>query len=714
MSENIEQVYVANPITSNAATDLMYFGQSPYGSGNDAAMTYANFAAQFGVPYTPAALTEVNDTNVTLTLGGTPTTALLKPVSITAGWNGLLSIARGGTGVGSVTTAPAATKFAGWDANSNLSANNFIYGTTSTTASATTLVLTVASTYQQVITGSTNQILQLPVSTTLAIGQPYLITNNATSGNIVTVVDENSNTIIELESSQTTIVSLLNTAPNWLRYDFLYGSSASNNILLSGTAGETNWSTSTYPATNAVNTLLYASSANVMGALATANNGVLITSNSGAPSWLANSGTAGYVLSANASSPPSWQAISAIGGTTSVTGDSGSATPLSGAVIISGGTTGLTTSGTSHTLSLTGTLGLSNGGTAASLTATAGGITYSTASALALTTAGTSGQLLKSAGTSAPGWTTNTYPSTDAQGDILYASAANTISGLAIGSSGNILTVASGVPAWTTATYPSTTTVSQLLYSSSANVIGGITTANDAILITSNTGVPSWLANGSAGTILKANSGAPPSWVAVSGSGAITAVAANSGSVTPSAGAITISGGTTGLTTSGSAQTVSLTGTLIAANGGTGITSLGTGIATALGTNLNGTGAFAGTTSPTFVTPVLGAASATSMATAPPASSLPSLVVGTAYQNTAGYDVMLTVYLSITAATTATIKLGVGATSTPTQQTIVASFSTAALMLLPIPIYIPNNYYALLSTTGTIADTISGQILMPI
>jgi hypothetical protein len=284
MSENIEQVYVANPITSNAATDLMYFGQSPYGSGNDAAMTYANFAAQFGVPYTPAALTEVNDTNVTLTLGGTPTTALLKPVSITAGWNGLLSIARGGTGVGSVTTAPAATKFAGWDANSNLSANNFIYGTTSTTASATTLVLTVASTYQQVITGSTNQILQLPVSTTLAIGQPYLITNNATSGNIVTVVDENSNTIIELESSQTTIVSLLNTAPNWLRYDFLYGSSASNNILLSGTAGETNWSTSTYPATNAVNTLLYASSTNVMGALATANNGVLITSSGGVPS----------------------------------------------------------------------------------------------------------------------------------------------------------------------------------------------------------------------------------------------------------------------------------------------------------------------------------------------------------------------------------------------------------------------------------------------
>ncbi len=47
MSKNINQVFIANPITSNANTDLMYFGQSPYGIGNDAAMTYANFSAQF-------------------------------------------------------------------------------------------------------------------------------------------------------------------------------------------------------------------------------------------------------------------------------------------------------------------------------------------------------------------------------------------------------------------------------------------------------------------------------------------------------------------------------------------------------------------------------------------------------------------------------------------------------------------------------------------
>jgi hypothetical protein len=47
MSKNIKQVFDTNPITSNANTDLMYFGQSPYGAGNDAAMTYSNFKVQF-------------------------------------------------------------------------------------------------------------------------------------------------------------------------------------------------------------------------------------------------------------------------------------------------------------------------------------------------------------------------------------------------------------------------------------------------------------------------------------------------------------------------------------------------------------------------------------------------------------------------------------------------------------------------------------------
>ncbi|CAB4127040.1 hypothetical protein UFOVP260_34 [uncultured Caudovirales phage] len=104
MSKNINQVFVANPITSNASTDLMYFGQSPYGATDDAAMTYANFSAQFGTPYTASALTATPDTNVTITLGGTPATALLHASSITLGWTGSLAVGRGGLGI---TTTPS-------------------------------------------------------------------------------------------------------------------------------------------------------------------------------------------------------------------------------------------------------------------------------------------------------------------------------------------------------------------------------------------------------------------------------------------------------------------------------------------------------------------------------------------------------------------------------------------------------------------------------
>lgn len=50
-----------------------------------------------------AALTKSDDTNVTLTLGGSPTTALLNATSLTLGWTGTLGVARGGTNIASYT-----------------------------------------------------------------------------------------------------------------------------------------------------------------------------------------------------------------------------------------------------------------------------------------------------------------------------------------------------------------------------------------------------------------------------------------------------------------------------------------------------------------------------------------------------------------------------------------------------------------------------------
>ena len=47
-----------------------------------------------GISVIPAALTKVNDTNVTLTLGGSPSNALLQGVSLTLGWTGTLADSR--------------------------------------------------------------------------------------------------------------------------------------------------------------------------------------------------------------------------------------------------------------------------------------------------------------------------------------------------------------------------------------------------------------------------------------------------------------------------------------------------------------------------------------------------------------------------------------------------------------------------------------------
>lgn len=73
----------ANIIYYNTGTGIFTYGSAP--------------------SVTPAALTKTDDTNVTLTLGGSPSTALLAATSITVGWTGSLSIARGGTGLSSTS-----------------------------------------------------------------------------------------------------------------------------------------------------------------------------------------------------------------------------------------------------------------------------------------------------------------------------------------------------------------------------------------------------------------------------------------------------------------------------------------------------------------------------------------------------------------------------------------------------------------------------------
>jgi len=95
---------------SPAQGDILYRGASNWvlltaGTDGNQLTTHgagSNPTWASGTAITPAALTRTNDTNVTVTLGGTPTTALLQSTSLTLGWTGTLAAGRGGTGVGTL------------------------------------------------------------------------------------------------------------------------------------------------------------------------------------------------------------------------------------------------------------------------------------------------------------------------------------------------------------------------------------------------------------------------------------------------------------------------------------------------------------------------------------------------------------------------------------------------------------------------------------
>lgn len=86
-------------LAGNTTTTKQFLSQTGTGTVS-AAPAWSTIA---GSDITGAALTVGNDTNVTLTLGGTPATALLRAASITVAWSGTLGVDRGGSGRGSAT-----------------------------------------------------------------------------------------------------------------------------------------------------------------------------------------------------------------------------------------------------------------------------------------------------------------------------------------------------------------------------------------------------------------------------------------------------------------------------------------------------------------------------------------------------------------------------------------------------------------------------------
>lgn len=316
MSKNLDQVFTTNPITTNVSTDLMYFARSPYGATNDCGMTYANFAAQFGAAFTPSALTATPDTNVTITLGGTPATALLQASSITLGWTGQLSGTRGGTGVNNgASTMTIGGNFAMTGAftfNGTLTGNTAVTFPTSGTLATTSQIPTGAALTE---VNDTNVTLTLGGSPATALVNAASITAGWAGQLSLTRGGTNAS----LTASNGGIFYSTASAGA-----ILAGTATASQVLLSGSTAAPSWSTATYPATTTINQLLFSSATNTIGGLATANSASLVTGSTGVPVW-SSTMTNGQVVIGSTGATPTAATLTA-GTNISITNAAGSIT----------------------------------------------------------------------------------------------------------------------------------------------------------------------------------------------------------------------------------------------------------------------------------------------------------------------------------------------------------------------------------------------------
>ena len=305
----------------------------------------------------------------------------------------------------------------------------------------------------------------------------------------------------------------------------LSGTATANQIILSGSSAAPSWSTATYPATTTINQILYSSSANTIAGLATANSGVLITSSGGVPSI---SSTLPSAVQAN---------ITALG--TIATGV-WQGTPVA----------------------------LAYGGTNANLTASNGGIFYSTASAGAILSGTATASLpLLSGSSTTPSWAAISYPASATSGGVPYFSSTSAMASSAALGSGQIVLGGGAGSAPTTSANASISS-GALSLGTNTSVLGSVkmfgstsgnVTVAAAAVAGTNTNFQLPATNGTNGYVLQTDGSGNTSWANPSSGGTVTSVAAGTGmsfSTITTTGSVAVDKATAGNFEAGTASKV--------------------------------------------------------------------------------------------------------------------------------------------------------------
>lgn len=367
-----------------------------------------------------------------------------------------------------------------------------------------------------------------------------------------------------------------NSLGNWLTFQTSTGSFSSNYTLsfplatdtavyeafTQGMSNKTFTSTTITDASNTVTAQRLGTSSGtgfdvvVNGSTPSGANKVLVTTSATAAAWgtIPNSALTNSSVTINTGTGLTGGGTVALGGTLNLSN--------TGVISFSAGTTGLTPSiASTGAITLAGTLVAANGGTGQN-TYTVGDILYaSAATTLSKLSDVAAGSYLRSGGVGvAPLWSTLTLPNSATTGDLFYASGTNTMGNLADVATGNAL-LSGGVgvaPSWGKVNL--TTTVSGVLPIANGGTNSSTALNNNRIMVSSggsiveaaaltngqlligSTGAAPVAATLTAGTGISITNGAGSISVAVSSSLASVRLTAVTNQITVGVGAPTVVG----------------------------------------------------------------------------------------------------------------------------------------------------------------------------